>query len=72
MLSGLWHHRQLSGHPLKNTVVRMPGPSSVENRCKCSISPFEPLPVSVAAVPSVITRLSNKAVLSLPILKHPC
>ncbi len=27
MLSGLWHHTHLSGHPLKNTVVRIPGPS---------------------------------------------
>ena len=29
MLSGLWHQSQASVHPLKNTVVRMPGPSSV-------------------------------------------
>jgi hypothetical protein len=27
----LWHHQQLKGHPLRNTVVRMPGPSRVEN-----------------------------------------
>ena len=26
-LSGLWHHAQRSGQPLRNTVVRMPGPS---------------------------------------------
>ena len=26
-LSGLWHHTQRSGHPLKKRVVRMPGPS---------------------------------------------
>jgi hypothetical protein len=32
MLSGLWHHAHLSPHPLKNTVVRMPGPSSVDMR----------------------------------------
>ena len=35
MLSGLWHQRQRSGHPFRNTVVRIPGPSSVERRCKC-------------------------------------
>ena len=27
--SGLEHHTQLSGQPLKKTVVRMPGPSSM-------------------------------------------
>ena len=27
MLSGLWHQEQRSGQPLRNTVVRMPGPS---------------------------------------------
>ena len=25
--SGLWHQGQVSGQPLRNTVVRMPGPS---------------------------------------------
>lgn len=30
--SGLWHHQQASGQPLKKTVVRMPGPSWTENR----------------------------------------
>lgn len=25
--SGLWHHAQRNGHPLRNTVVRIPGPS---------------------------------------------
>ena len=29
--SGLWHQGQRMGQPLKNTVVRIPGPSSVEN-----------------------------------------
>jgi hypothetical protein len=29
--SGLWHHLQERGQPFKNTVVRIPGPSSVEN-----------------------------------------
>ena len=28
--SGLWHHGQRSGHPFRNTVVRMPGPSWTE------------------------------------------
>jgi hypothetical protein len=28
----LWHHQQESGQPLKKTVVRIPGPSCVENR----------------------------------------
>ena len=32
MVSGFWHHRQASGHPLKKMVVRMPGPSWIENR----------------------------------------
>jgi len=30
MLSGLWHHWQDRLQPLKNTVVLMPGPSSVD------------------------------------------
>ena len=29
--SGFAHHPQLSGQPLKNTVVRMPGPSLMLN-----------------------------------------
>ena len=37
MLSGLWHQVQRSGQPLKNTVVRMPGPSSVDSLCVCSM-----------------------------------
>ena len=28
--SGLWHQRHRRGQPFRNTVVRMPGPSSVE------------------------------------------
>src|SRR5512140_1428704 len=32
MASGLWHHLQLKGHPLRNTVVRIPGPSCREKR----------------------------------------
>jgi hypothetical protein len=38
-LSGLWHHQQESGHPFKNTVVRMPGPSCVENRMMLKMYP---------------------------------
>jgi hypothetical protein len=30
MLSGLWHQAQARLQPLKNTVVRSPGPSSVD------------------------------------------
>ena len=30
--SGLWHHRQRRGQPLRNTVVRIPGPSWIEKR----------------------------------------
>ena len=30
--SGLWHHIHSSGQPFKNTFVRMPGPSCIENR----------------------------------------
>ncbi len=29
--SGLWHQRQCSGHPFRNTAVRIPGPSWTEN-----------------------------------------
>jgi len=32
MLSGLWHHEHFKVHPLKKTVVRIPGPSSVDIR----------------------------------------
>ncbi len=31
--SGLWHQRHRSGHPLRKTVVRIPGPSCSEYRC---------------------------------------
>ena len=31
-LSGLWHHMHRSGQPFRNTVVRIPGPSSVDMR----------------------------------------
>ena len=29
-LSGLWHHQQRAGHPFRNTVVLIPGPSCSE------------------------------------------
>ena len=29
--SGLWHQRQFSGQPLVKMLVRIPGPSEVEN-----------------------------------------
>jgi len=40
MLSGLWHQRQDRGHPLKKTVVRMPGPSCVAKRLISKMIPF--------------------------------
>lgn len=39
-LSGLWHHKHLKGHPLKNTVVLIPGPSWIENFCMLNIFAF--------------------------------
>ena len=32
MPSGLWHHQQDKGHPLKKTVTLIPGPSWMANR----------------------------------------
>jgi hypothetical protein len=40
MLSGLWHQTQLKVQPLKKTVLRMPGPSSVDIRWIRRIVPF--------------------------------
>jgi hypothetical protein len=37
--SGLWHHQQLNGQPFRNRVVRMPGPSCVENRIMLKMVP---------------------------------
>jgi hypothetical protein len=37
--SGLWHQAQRSGQPLKKTVVRMPGPSSVLKRWTLNVVP---------------------------------
>jgi len=39
-LSGLWHHQQSSGHPLRKTVVRMPGPSWSEYRWILKTAPL--------------------------------
>jgi hypothetical protein len=33
MLSGLLHHKQLRGHPLKKIFVLTPVPSCIENLC---------------------------------------
>ena len=41
MPSGLWHHTQESGQPLKKTVVWMPGPSSLQSLLISKISPFD-------------------------------
>ena len=37
--SGLWHQGQRNGQPLKKAVVRIPGPSSVEKRCRLKSRP---------------------------------
>jgi hypothetical protein len=39
-LSGLLHHLQLNGQPLRNTSVRIPGPSFIVYRCMLKIVPF--------------------------------
>jgi hypothetical protein len=41
--SGLLHHGHTMGHPFKKTVVRMPGPSWIENFCMLNMSPCKPL-----------------------------
>ncbi len=38
-LSGLWHHQQRSGQPLRKTVVRMPGPSCTAKRSTRNTTP---------------------------------
>jgi len=40
-LSGLWHHWQLSGQPLKKTVVRIPGPSWMAYLLRSNIIPVD-------------------------------
>ena len=37
--SGLWHHAQRRGHPLRNIVVRIPGPSWMANSSTLNIVP---------------------------------
>src|SRR5450759_862244 len=46
--SGLWHHLQRSGQPFMNTVVLIPGPSSMEKRCMLKAMPVAS-PSSAAA-----------------------
>ena len=46
MPSGLWHHQHRSGHPLRNMVVRIPGPSWIAYRLISKI-----VPVSNARLP---------------------
>jgi len=38
--SGLWHHAHCKGHPLRKTVVRMPGPSCTEKAMILKIKPL--------------------------------
>jgi len=40
MPSGLWHQAHASGHPLKKTVVLIPGPSWIEYRLTAKIKPL--------------------------------
>ena len=55
MLSGLWHQTQLKGQPLKKTVLRMPGPSSVDIRWIRRIVPFSFPMSSVIRIPRTLT-----------------
>jgi len=41
ILSALWNHRQWRGQPLKNMVVRMPGPLWTANRLISNMIPFK-------------------------------
>ena len=45
--SGLWHQKQLREQPLRKTVVRMPGPSWIENRCMLKTMPVELMGVDI-------------------------
>jgi hypothetical protein len=40
--SGLWHHEQRSGQPLRKTAVRIPGPSWIEKRRMSKTTPAVP------------------------------
>lgn len=53
MLSGLWHQGHFIGQPFKNTVVRIPGPSSVDMRWISSTVPV----VWIASMDSASVRL---------------
>ena len=43
--SGLEHQPQRRGQPLKNTVVRMPGPSLMQNFWMLNSFPLQTLPL---------------------------
>src|SRR5450759_79737 len=58
--SGLWHHTQLRGHPFMKTVVRIPGPSSIEKRWMLKILPVRPpLPAGPESLTLELVRLSG-------------
>ncbi len=65
MLSGLWHHWHASPHPLKNTVVRMPGPSSVDILWMLST-----VAASCFSFSKVVIGLSMLHVFNLTILQY--
>jgi hypothetical protein len=50
IVSGLWQYRQRSGHPARNVVMRVPGPSTAvtsSHECRSPISPVR-VPASSA------------------------
>ena len=56
--SGLWHQRQDRGHPLKKTVVLIPGPSWIAN---LFISKIQPVCIRIAQSICAIFVLSTTA-----------
>ena len=44
-LSGLWHQMHLRGQPFKNTQVRIPSPSCIQNFCMLNIKPISDLSI---------------------------
>ena len=60
-LSGLWHHRQRAGQPLRKTVVRMPGPSCSEKRCTLKIRPRTSAPLKASPWPEPASPRSSTA-----------
>ena len=50
--SGFAHHSQRIGHPLRNTIVRMPGPSCTEKRCMLKTMPVASKSTLVSVVGS--------------------